>query len=27
MSEAGVVPFGCLQKVTPPPDIGLQFKC
>jgi hypothetical protein len=27
MSEAGVVPFGCLQKVTPPPDIGVQFKC
>jgi hypothetical protein len=27
LSAAGVVPFGCLEKVTAPPDIGLQFKC
>jgi hypothetical protein len=27
MSAAGVEPFGCLQKTTAPPDIGLQFKC
>jgi hypothetical protein len=27
MSEAGVEPFGCLEKATPPADIGLQFKC
>ena len=26
-SDAGVVPFGCLQKVTPPPDIGEKFSC
>jgi hypothetical protein len=27
MSKAGVEPFGCLRQATPPPDIGLQFKC
>jgi hypothetical protein len=27
MSKAGVEPFGCLQKATPPQDIGQQFKC
>ncbi|GFG54922.1 hypothetical protein MAGR_63630 [Mycolicibacterium agri] len=26
-SEAGVVPFGCLQKVTPPADIGEKYSC
>jgi hypothetical protein len=26
-SDAGVEPFGCLQKVTPPADIGLKFSC
>jgi hypothetical protein len=26
-SDAGIVPFGCLQKVTPPPDIGEKFSC
>jgi len=24
---AGVVPFGCLQKVTPPADIGEKYSC
>lgn len=27
MSDAGVVPFGCLQEVPPPADIGLRFEC
>jgi hypothetical protein len=26
-SDAGIVPFGCLQKVAPPPDIGEKFSC
>jgi hypothetical protein len=26
-SDAGIVPFGCLQKVTPPSDIGERFSC
>ena len=26
-SDAGIVPFGCLQKVTPPPDIGEKYSC
>jgi hypothetical protein len=26
-SDAGIVPFGCLQKVTPPADIGEKFSC
>ena len=26
-SDAGVVPFGCLQKVTPPADIGEKYSC
>jgi hypothetical protein len=26
-SDAGTVPFGCLQKVTPPPDIGERYSC
>ena len=26
-SDAGVVPFGCLQKVSPPPDIGEKYSC
>jgi hypothetical protein len=26
-SDAGVEPFGCLQKVSPPPDIGQKFSC
>jgi hypothetical protein len=27
LSDAGIEPFGCLQKVTPPADIGLKFSC
>lgn len=27
LSARGVVPFGCLQKTTPPADIGLRFSC
>lgn len=27
LSAAGVEPFGCLQKVTPPTEIGLRFSC
>lgn len=27
MSPAGIEPFGCLQKATPPPDIGIEFSC
>jgi hypothetical protein len=27
MSASGVEAFGCLQKTTPPPDIGLRFSC
>jgi hypothetical protein len=27
MSDAGVVPFGCLQEVQPPADIGVKFEC
>lgn len=27
MSDAGVVPFGCLQNVPPPPDAGIRFEC
>jgi hypothetical protein len=27
MSAAGIEPFGCLKKATPPPDIGLRFSC
>jgi hypothetical protein len=26
-SDAGVEPYGCLQKVTPPADIGEKFSC
>lgn len=26
-SDAGIEPFGCLQKVTPPADVGLKFSC
>jgi hypothetical protein len=26
-SDAGIEPFGCLQKATPPADIGLKFSC
>ena len=26
-SDAGIEPFGCLEAVPPPPDIGLQFSC
>jgi hypothetical protein len=26
-SDAGIEPFGCLQKVKPPADIGLKFTC
>lgn len=26
-SDAGIEPFGCLQKVTPPADVGLRFSC
>lgn len=27
MSDAGVVPFGCLEQVTPPADAGLRYEC
>jgi len=27
LSARGVEPFGCLQKTTPPADIGLRFSC
>jgi hypothetical protein len=27
ISDAGVEPFGCLQKVPPPEDIGVKFSC
>jgi hypothetical protein len=27
LSDAGVVPFGCLQEVPPPADAGLRFEC
>jgi hypothetical protein len=27
ISDAGVEPFGCLQKVPPPTDIGAKFSC
>ena len=27
ISTAGVVPFGCLQSVAPPPQIGATFSC
>jgi hypothetical protein len=27
LAKAGVEAFGCLQKTTPPADIGLQFTC
>ncbi|HZA09056.1 hypothetical protein [Mycobacterium sp.] len=27
ISDAGVEPFGCLQNVAPPPDIGQKFSC
>ncbi len=27
LSSAGVEPFGCLQKTTPPPGIGQRFSC
>ena len=26
-STAGVEPFGCLQRVTPPADVGVKFSC
>jgi hypothetical protein len=27
INDAGVEPFGCLQKVPPPQDIGVKFSC
>ncbi|WP_197379646.1 hypothetical protein [Mycolicibacterium mengxianglii] len=27
MSDAGVVPFGCLQEIAPPADAGIRFEC
>jgi len=27
MSDAGVVPFGCLQNVIPPADVGIRYEC
>jgi hypothetical protein len=27
LSDAGIEPFGCLQTVTPPADVGLKFSC
>ena len=27
MSDAGVVPFGCLQEVPPPADAGIRYEC
>lgn len=27
MSDAGVVPFGCLQEVSPPADAGVRYEC
>jgi hypothetical protein len=27
LSDAGVVPFGCLQEVTPPADAGVRYEC
>ena len=27
LSKAGIQPYGCLEKVTPPPDVGLRFSC
>lgn len=27
LSDAGVVPFGCLQEVPAPSDVGLRFEC
>lgn len=27
MSDAGVVPFGCLQEVAPPADAGVRYEC
>lgn len=27
MSDAGVVPFGCLQQVPPPADAGIRYEC
>jgi hypothetical protein len=27
ISDAGVAPFGCLEKIAPPPDIGEKFSC
>jgi hypothetical protein len=26
-SDDGIEPFGCLQKMTPPADVGLKFSC
>jgi hypothetical protein len=26
-NDAGIEPFGCLKRVTPPEDIGLKFSC
>jgi hypothetical protein len=26
-SDAGIEPFGCLQRADPPADIGMQFRC
>jgi hypothetical protein len=26
-SDAGIEPFGCLHRVSPPPDIGARFSC
>jgi hypothetical protein len=26
-TDAGVAPFGCLEKIAPPPDIGEKFSC
>lgn len=27
MSDAGVVPFGCLEQVPPPADAGVRYEC
>jgi hypothetical protein len=27
ISDTGVEPFGCLNRVPPPPDIGVKFSC
>jgi hypothetical protein len=27
LSDAGIVPFGCVKQVTPPADVGVKFIC